>query len=453
MFEIINFSEIFVSLLKGYYDKYKNNNGFIKKYLLQTRYLSLLTFLYNSCYWSRFNKDPDTGKWLANCISGKYLNEIHLFLVKYNFYRSLYTHILRIYLRITNYETLSSISVDSCFIRNIQGAYLSRNPNYYNKPGIKVHALVDSFRVPISFIVTDCNVSDSVIIKKLIENAFIGTDIINEHCKVFLADSAYSGFVTIEYITSLGLDVIIGRNKQHTKKVFNIKKANMEDLKKYKSRGIVENFFSNFLRVPCLINNYERTIKSYEGIALFHMASSLAKKINKIIKKKNNAILRENYEKGLIQKREIIAKRKLKRYNIRKKKRKIAEREKQERNESTNIIIMKIKNRIANNINKACIRRNYNKYIKIYNNNKVRTRGKKKDTSYDKCHKYIIDNMYKYMIDTVLTQTYSYKFGEKELYLLKAHSYCFTDNNIDEQMESINVNNKINQYIYSFFNS
>ena len=197
MFEIINFSEIFVSLLKGYYDKYKNNNGFIKKYLLQTRYLSLLTFLYNSCYWSRFNKDPDTGKWLANCISGKYLNEIHLFLVKYNFYRSLYTHILRIYLRITNYETLSSISVDSCFIRNIQGAYLSRNPNYYNKPGIKVHALVDSFRVPISFIVTDCNVSDSVIIKKLIENAFIGTDIINEHCKVFLADSAYSGFVTI----------------------------------------------------------------------------------------------------------------------------------------------------------------------------------------------------------------------------------------------------------------
>ena len=154
----------------------------------------------------------------------------------------------------------------------------------------------------------------------------------------------------------------------------------------------------------------------------------------------------------LIEKKEIIAKRKLKRYTIRKKKKKIAEREKQERNESTNIIIMRIKNRIANNINKACIKRNYNKYIKIYNNNKVKTRGKNKDTSYDKCHKYIIDNMYKYMIDTVLTQTYSYKFGEKKLYLLKAHSCCFTDNNIDEQMESININNKINEYVYTFFN-
>ena len=90
MLEIINFSEIFTILLNKYYEKYKNNNGFIKKHLLQTRYLSLLSFIYNSCYWSRFNKDPDTGKWLSNCISGKYLNEIHLFLVKHNFYRTLY---------------------------------------------------------------------------------------------------------------------------------------------------------------------------------------------------------------------------------------------------------------------------------------------------------------------------------------------------------------------------
>ena len=81
---------------------------------------------------------------------------IYFFLVKYNFYRQLYTYILNIYLKFTCYKTLSNISIDSCFIRNIQGYNLSRNPAYNNKPGLKVHAIVDSFRVPISFIVTDC---------------------------------------------------------------------------------------------------------------------------------------------------------------------------------------------------------------------------------------------------------------------------------------------------------
>ena len=116
MFELINFSEIFTTLVREYYEKYKNNNGFIKKYLLQTRYISLLSFIYNSCYWSIFNKNPETRKWLPDCITGKYLNEIHLFLVKHHFYRTLYSYILNIYLRVTNYQTLQDISVDSCFI-------------------------------------------------------------------------------------------------------------------------------------------------------------------------------------------------------------------------------------------------------------------------------------------------------------------------------------------------
>ena len=312
MFEIINFSEIFTILLNKYYEKYKNNNGFIKKHLLQTRYLSLLSFIYNSCYWSRFNKDPDTGKWLSNCISGKYLNEIHLFLVKHNFYRTLYSCILNIYLQVTNYQTLQNISIDSCFIRNILGTYLSRNPNYYNKPGLKVHAIVDLYKVPISFIVTDCNISDSAIVQQLIENMFIDINTINDHCQTFLADSAYSGFITTEYITSIGLNVMIGRNKQHTKKVIRIKTVNPDDLKTYKKRGIVENFFSNFLRVPCLINNYEKCIKSYEGIAIFYIALFLSKKINKIIKKQNNEKLREEYERKLIIEKEKTEKRKLK---------------------------------------------------------------------------------------------------------------------------------------------
>ena len=283
MIENINFSEIFISKLTDYYDKYKNNNGSIKKHFLQERYLSLLHFISNSCYWSRFNKNPETGEWIDGSITGKYLNEIHLFLVKYDFYRILYSFILDKYLKITNYETLKNISVDSCFIRNIHGQNLSRNPVYHNKPGLKIHALVDSFRVPVSFIVTDCNVHDSCVVQKLIENCFIDKSIFSKYCQTFLADSAYSGFITIDYITTvIGLNIIIGRNNQHARKINNINVASIDDLEKYKKRGIVENFFGNFLRVPCLINNYERYLESYEGIALFHMSSYLSKKINKI---------------------------------------------------------------------------------------------------------------------------------------------------------------------------
>ena len=48
MVKEINISEIFSSLSGEYYEKYKNTNGVIKKYFLQTRYEALLQFIYNS---------------------------------------------------------------------------------------------------------------------------------------------------------------------------------------------------------------------------------------------------------------------------------------------------------------------------------------------------------------------------------------------------------------------
>ena len=41
MVKEINISEIFSSLSGEYYEKYKNTNGVIKKYFLQTRYEAL----------------------------------------------------------------------------------------------------------------------------------------------------------------------------------------------------------------------------------------------------------------------------------------------------------------------------------------------------------------------------------------------------------------------------
>ena len=62
---------------------------------------------------------PDTNKYIEGEISGKYLNEIHNELVTYNFYEILYKKLLDIYLKLTNYETLKTVSQDSMFARNI----------------------------------------------------------------------------------------------------------------------------------------------------------------------------------------------------------------------------------------------------------------------------------------------------------------------------------------------
>ena len=147
MISEINFSNIFTSKLSDYYNRYKNNNGSIKKYFLQRRFEALIHFLYNSSYWSRFNKCALTGKWLKDCITGKYLNELHLFLIKYGFYRSLYIHILSIYLRITNYKTLENISVDSTFIRNVLGK---------NFPEIQNTTINLALKITYSLILIEC---------------------------------------------------------------------------------------------------------------------------------------------------------------------------------------------------------------------------------------------------------------------------------------------------------
>jgi len=288
MFEIVNFSNLFCEQSLKYHQKYKNNNGIIITHMHQDRYWTFLQFVNNASYWTRFNWNSEKQQWFPECISGKYLNQLHQDYIKFDFYGNIYSNVVRTYLEVTNFTTLHTCSIDSCFIRNINGVDLSRNPAYNNKPGLKVHTLVDSNRVPIAFIVTDCNVHDSVVVRELLENLFIDKTIFSKYCSNFLADSAYSGFVTVEYLTSIGLNIIIGHNKQHVKKIINITCASKDTVSQYKQRGVVENLFGNYSRIPCLINNYEKTIKSYRGLALFYLSTYVTKKTNKIITMQNN---------------------------------------------------------------------------------------------------------------------------------------------------------------------
>jgi hypothetical protein len=79
--------------------------------------------------------------------------------------------------------------------------------------------------------------------------------------------------------------------------------------------GIIENFFSHYQRIPCLINNYERKLSSYRGLGLLYCSSYLSKKINMYITFHNNPNIKDEEEIKKAHKKELQSKRKLDRRN------------------------------------------------------------------------------------------------------------------------------------------
>ena len=450
MIDNINLSDLFTSTSDDLYKVHKKNNGSIKKHINQDRFLALTQFINNSCYWSRFKSSVLS----SGIINGKYLNQIHNEYCDFNIYDSVYRKIHKIYLEITNYESLTNLSIDSCFIRNILGKDAARNPAINNKPGYKVHVLVDSNRIPLSFCVTDCNIHDSVVVNRLINNIIIDKEIFSTYCSTFLADSAYSGFITIDIVTSFGLSVIMGRNKQHAKRNVVINRAYPHDLKHYKKRGIVENFFSNFQRIPCLINNYQRNIKSYEGLILLYCSSMLSKKINKLISYINDKNLKIRDEEIALEKKRLQKIKKHERYEYSEKKKEHLEKNNDQRKKETNVKLEILHDYIWSQCDQKKIKAIYDKKYEQYQENKNKTkknRGRHKDTSYAKYEIYIKKDLSEHVRNNILTNTYKYTAGNKSLYFIKVDKQAFTLNNVVNKMKDINLTNKINEIARDFF--
>jgi len=381
----INFSEMFIETPDEIYCK-------IKKYKTQERYLTLLSFVENSCYWTRFNRNAETHKYNKNFISGKYLN-----------------------------ETINTVSQDSTFVRNILSLKCKRNPQYYNKPGLKIHAIVDTLRTPISLHVSDCTDHDSRFIKELIDKKIIANDNFYKECHTFLADSAYNTESNIIDLTSGGMDVIFGRNKQHIKKGTMIENATIGDIRRYKKRGISENFFGIIERYPCIINVYEKTQKSYEGFITFVACSILAKKINNIIAEKKDTDIK--------QKRELV-----KRTELRK--------------------LERLKEKIKDEQNKQIKERDIQNNIKINNIIKKVNRVNIKNISlYKKYEKKIINNIINHVRNNVLMCTKTFKFAGKPSYITIIDKHAFTDTGIEHKMidEKNNIILIIKDMVESFF--
>src|ERR1700752_4238255 len=155
MLSTLNFSDEFNKHQAECINKYKRKNGGIKTFSYQARFLSFYNFVSNSSYWTRFNIDAETKEIInPNYVNGKYLNEIHTFYNKHHLYDKVYKSLLIKYFQLTNFKSLKTLYIDSSFVHNVLGCDADRNPQFYNKTGLKIHTLSDSHKIPIALMIT-----------------------------------------------------------------------------------------------------------------------------------------------------------------------------------------------------------------------------------------------------------------------------------------------------------
>ena len=89
-----------------------------------------------------------------------------------------------------------------------------------------------------------------------------------------MADKAYDSKSIRELIRKKKFKPIIPR-RRYNKKIKSLKK---NQIKKYRKRIIVENFFSWLKMFPKIDKYYEKTIKSYNGLLLLAVSIIIFKK-------------------------------------------------------------------------------------------------------------------------------------------------------------------------------
>lgn len=458
MISKLNFSNIFNEQQLQCVNKYKRKNGKIKKFDYQSRFLSLYNFVSNSVYWTRFNVDAETKKVInPNYVNGKYLNEIFTFYNENHLFDKTYKIILTEYFQLTNFESLKTLYLDSSFAHNVIGLDADRNPQFYNKTGYKFHTISDSHKNLIAIIMTKSSVHDSEVAEKLINNLLIDKSVLQQHTKTIIADAAYSNyFVNIKAFTDLGLKVIFGMNKRVIKKGTIIHDTTESSITDYKTRHIVENLIADIKRYPILLNCYEKSTNSYRGLLLFVLSAIVCKRYNKIVDCRNDEQHKKQLDDERIKRKE---KGKLVRLEKIKQREKLAElnaikkKEKQERQEK---LKKEIDDKIWELIDKRVIRNKYNCRIKQYNtrikqqNNTKR--GRPRNISYEKFNDTIGEQFTNHVRNNELIKTSKHTtFYKKDVFIIEAEPYAFSDQSIQAKMISIDIVSLLNKFINDFF--
>jgi transposase len=249
-----SFLTIFSKIVNKFYD----NKYHTRKHSEITYFSEILNLLYTCPYWNRYN-----GK-----ISGKYLNKKHNEYIKNGIYNSLYSEVLKEYIRCKKHDIFKYISTDTSFIVNKYCTKLKRNKFYKSKKGLKVSAIVDAKGIPLSLIVENGNVNDSKIFNETYNELMISTNAnkykkSNRHKQYFLADKGYSTKNIESFLKQKGYEPIIAFNKRNIKDKTKIKKFTKLQNSIYKKRIVVENYFAWLKQYPKLTQVYESSMTGY----------------------------------------------------------------------------------------------------------------------------------------------------------------------------------------------
>lgn len=229
-------------------------------------------------------------------IKGTYLNKIHNRWVQKKVYEKLNKEYLSCYLKTNKEKKIKIQCIDSSFIPNKGGSvntellYVKDNDEYkhainfcrYNgrKKYLKISTITDSFGTPFTSLVVPCKKSETRTIKETIDAIPVNLNTSknsknNRYKQIMLGDSGYCSKYNRSLLTGLGYRPLIRYNKRATKNKELLKsyKMSKKDALTYKKRIIIESTFSWLKNFPTINQNYQKTIKSFNGLLL--LASSI----------------------------------------------------------------------------------------------------------------------------------------------------------------------------------
>ena len=158
--------------------------------------------------------------------------------------------------------------------------FISTNRFNGRKRYFKTSTITDSFRIPLVSKMVSSKESDLLTLIRTANEIPVNLNTlrnskINRYKQNFIADAGYCSQKNRSFLRNKGYHPIIRYNKRKNKNKKEIKKnmLNKKEEKIYKTRFIIESFFSWIKNYPVINQNYQKTIKSYEG--LFSLASSI----------------------------------------------------------------------------------------------------------------------------------------------------------------------------------
>jgi hypothetical protein len=291
------------------------NNDYSYQYI----FTCLFDFVEKCTSWTKYKGTIDCP------IKGTYLNEIHHKLENNGIYKEINRQYINKYLKKGKEEKLKYQIIDSSFIPNKGGSVKNNNHllsdkvkkknriirkenkklpkkkqkkeetfidfNKYNgrKKYFKISTLTDSYGTPLTTTVVSSKQSDNISVIETINSLPINLNTlrnskVNRYKQTILADSSYNSEHNKTYLKKIGYTPIIDYNKRNTKNKELIKKnkLNRKEKKIYKKRKIIESFFSWIKNFPVINQNYQKTIKSYNGLLLLASSLIISKKIKKL---------------------------------------------------------------------------------------------------------------------------------------------------------------------------